>query len=826
MKKFISLLICASLLSFFVPAAFCLAEDDDLASYVSTDDFSTSAGNGKWGEVWSAQLFSNSQGAYTNMTCTCNGDKEWCNGWNGNWTAFTVSGDKLQATKDVNSADWASRTFTAPVAGTVTLTSEQCQATSATSFKFRIVLESKSGEKRTLFPADATEDKSYAEYSGWGIVDAICIDGVEVSAGDKIHYELSRSGSNASAAVLPFVSTVTYTEYTQEGDTVVYDPAENYTNTSGDGTWGEVWSAQLCSAAGNEYSNMRFTHGDAYCNGFNGNWKGFLVSASTMQTAATQSEDSAVRTFTAPMDGIVTLGKCEFQETGGGAAGVRITIARQNGNTETVWPKPSDSGVEDGYKVFAAWEWVTQPAIRNLAVARGDKIHFEGKKKSADAKSSKFAWSSTVTYTDYTEYVEPLPGDKRIFRASDSYSDEENGDNVWRWQFYDVSEAEYKDLTYHIGSNSGFGDYNEETGEYNAGTSWNEVNNAQGVSVGRKILRPTVQPGAATNEEKDGNARVRRDYAVRTFTAPSKGNVSIGTSEGWLEGLTANFGTHLRIMYHPASGGESIQIWPEEPGWLNVIGKYPFAPIEIDLNKDDRLTFENAFIYSAGGQSPWYSKAYWDPVVEYNTILPVMVSAEPADGAADLPLNLEHIFTFDNEIAEVAAKDIKVYIISGTGEIEECDAFCKTVITEGCNVGFILGGLKPYTGYLVKIQNVRYGNLSEETGAEQAISFTTGSIVNINSLTYSDGKVICEINNSADTAAAAAVLAAVCKGTESKYTIETMYYSVRNDIGEDDRIEVSVNVPDGSDYFIKAIVLEDMEKARAYTPVKVLRGGT
>lgn len=824
MKKFISLLICVSVLSLFMPAVFFAAEDDDLTAYVSTEDFSISSGDGVWGKVWSAQLCSDSQGTYTNMTYTCNGDTEWCNGWPGNWTAFTVSGNKLQATKDTNSADWAVRTFTAPMAGKVNLTSEQCQATSATAFRFRIVLENESGEKRTLFPTETADGKNYADYSGWGIVDGISIESVEISAGDKIRYELSRSGTQASPAVLPLVSTVTYTEYSQEGETVVYDPAENYTNTSGDGTWGEVWSAQLYSAAESDYSNMRHTHGDSYCSGFPGNWNGFLVSAGAMQMAAAQTEDSAVRTFTAPMDGIVTVGKCEFQETGGGAAGVRITITRKNGNTVTVWPRPSDSGVEDGYRVFTAWGWVTQPAIRNLAVARGDKIHFEGKKKSADAKLSKFAWSSTVTYTEYTEYVEPKPGDKRIFRASDSYSDEENDDDVWRWQFYDVSAAEYKDLTYRIGSNSGFGDYNEETGGYDSGTSWNEVNNSNGVAVGKKIMRPTVQPGNPMSDETDGYARVRRDYAVRTFTAPSKGNVSIQTTEGWLEGLTEDYGTHLRIMYHPAGGGEPVQIWPEEAGWLNVAGRRSFEPIEMDLNKNDRLTFENAFIYSKSGQSPWYSKAYWDPMVEYNTILPVMVGAEPEDGAAEIPLNLKHILTFDNEIAEVSAEDIKVYAING-GETEECDAFCKSVTTEGNEVGFTFGGLKPYTGYLVKIKNVRYSNLSGEEGAEQAIAFTTGPVVNVNSLKYSGGKVICEINNSADTAASAAILAAVCRGTESKYTIEKMYYDVRNDIGADDRMEVSVELPGGSDYFIKAVVLEDMKKACAYTPVKVLRGG-
>ncbi|MGN0149295.1 MAG: hypothetical protein ACI4C7_03490, partial [Clostridia bacterium] len=103
------------------------------------------------------------------------------------------------------------------------------------------------------------------------------------------------------------------------------------------------------------------------------------------------------------------------------------------------------------------------------------------------------------------------------------------------------------------------------------------------------------------------------------------------------------------------------------------------------------------------------------------------------------------------------------------------------------------------------------------------ITFTTGPEVNVGEAKYANGKVSVPVNNPYKENKTATLIAAVCKGTECKYSIEKTYYITRRDIGANDVIETEAELPSGSDYFIKAIVMEDMQKVRAYAPASIIR---
>lgn len=184
---------------------------------------------------------------------------------------------------------------------------------------------------------------------------------------------------------------------------------EFFSTSAGDGTWDNgVWSAQLMNDADSDYVNMNNSNGSwSYCDKYSGHWNGFNVSGSVLQTTEDISVDtSAVRTFTAPMTGTVTINESIVK---GGASDTYIRIVKEdaNGNITSVWPVNRAEWPYNGYNYSYAWIDVIQPEISNIMLNAGDKLHFEMKKQYENDSMTSVTWENGITYTDYP--IEELP---------------------------------------------------------------------------------------------------------------------------------------------------------------------------------------------------------------------------------------------------------------------------------------------------------------------------------------------------------------------------------------------------------------------------------
>ncbi len=595
---------------------------------------------------------------------------------------------------------------------------------------------------------------------------------------------------------------------------------DSFDTSSGNGSWGEVWQAETFNSQTGTYSNAAGIYNGAFANdGWTWNnalIKGDMLTVAQGDLALTQHP---VRAFVAPEAGTVKIAASEIVHN----TDAKKIILRIKQNDTELWSNEVN------------WYGSTQQPELTADVAQGDKIRFEVIQLESRAWGYDINWVSAVSYTDGsaseptpdpTPDATPMPDDdsRRVYRASDSYSTVQNGDNIWKWQSYVVSTGEYTDLTNVTESQLNFGPYDPAAGEYTYDTSWTAGTDWRWVSVGKKSMRISVDPGDPTSEETDGMMKVRRDHAVRTFTAPKRGTASIGADGGILNAHNTVNGTHVRIMLLPADGSGAVQIWPADTDYENIVGEYTFEPIEVSLEKGDRLTFENVFKYIQGGCSPWDTVIDWDPVIEYKTVYPVLVSAKPENGAADVPLNYNHTVTFDKALSPVSADNVAVYKLTPDGEKEECGAVCAYAEANGETISFGLDGLEPYTSYIAVIDGILISGLDAENECSQELTFTTGQAINIGEASYSGGVVSCAINNPYDEPLSATLMAAVCRGTEDKYTIEKTYFVSRDDIGANDTLEAAVPDMD-TDCFIKAVVLEDMQSARAYSAPVILKGG-
>ena len=254
------------------------------------------------------------------------------------------------------------------------------------------------------------------------------------------------------------------------------------------------------------------------------------------------------------------------------------------------------------------------------------------------------------------------------YQASADFSGTENPkpDSPWRWQFYDWDgeggeRARYVDLQYKKGN--AFSDGNEtiswvnhpvlsmwDGGGGDNGYDWGNCS----VYLGAKLMQSdtaNVVNGWQHNESEQWGD-IRRDYPVRTFTAPETGTVKIGTAEtmktmaenvikdennqeiGRENVLNPGAMTNVRIMRLPVDGGEPVRVWPAAgwQGWQQVQGEYTFEEILVTLNKGDQLTFENAYkfknIENFQYNEPINTRLLWDPVVEYVTVTDSYISSQ------------------------------------------------------------------------------------------------------------------------------------------------------------------------------------------------------
>ena len=389
--------------------------------YNSTDNFSTASGDGTWDDgIWSAQVLSNSSGAYTNLKYTCANATEWCSGKTGNWDATVVSGSKIQAEAGGTSEDWGVRTFTAPEKGTINLTSEACaESDGGAAFYFRIVLENSCGIKRTLFP----ESGDYGTYYPWGTVDAINIENIAVDKNDKIRYEIRRWGTSAKHATLPLVSTITYTEITEIDEyqfKTEYSSDENFKiEENVNGIWDGVWQGANYSTGYDRYAPLTtivtvYTRlapkNGMYSDATHANSS--AVAGSVMKTKNGGSTDLVVNSFLVPRDGLVSIAPGILRRhkdlTLGNPAGqsgeddatsvkVRIRVTRYaTGETELLWPLNSEDGFAHG--AVGKGDYLSTPELL-VHVNWGDKIRFEFTEDPKSNNSQYFIWKQSVRYS-------------------------------------------------------------------------------------------------------------------------------------------------------------------------------------------------------------------------------------------------------------------------------------------------------------------------------------------------------------------------------------------------------------------------------------------
>lgn len=783
-------------------------------TYISNEKFNTSTADGKWdGGIWSAMCYVQDWWSYSSLTDVTDG--KYNLGWLENGLA-RVDGSTLET--DTITDNFTARAFTVPKDGIIRIEKTEITNKSASASKFQIRSKpNDSTDLNTLLRSSEIEANGKAEQAAIEL---------SVKAGDIIYFEAATASAGTGVTV-EWINTLKYIdEFTpvptpsptpkptpepplEEG---TYKSSHNFIPEDGSGVWESVWSAEIYNSADRTYTDAKTEYSGGYAEN-NTDAKQPVVYGNKMKVTGEDTPNKhPVRKFTVPKDGKLRILESEITHKTWEEVQYNIKL-----NDTVIWTEAySDSSVK-----------LIQPEQRLQDVKEGDVIRFEAILKEGTSYGYEQLWENTILYWDGTEPTPtpiptPMPDpdfNKTLYRASDSWSMEENGDNVWKWQSYNVTSKTYEDLTKTMESNLSMGD------DWSDGPVWIAGDDWRWTAVGKYTMRATVDPGDPTTEETSGDFKVHRDYPVRTFTSPKNGTVSIQAPDNKILAKDETTGTHIRIMCQRADGSKPIQIFPnaEETDWLNIKGEYNFEPIEFELNAGDKLMFENAFIWKEGGYSPWNTYVQWDPIVEYKTISPKLTGVIPADGAENIALNAEHILNYDGALADISADKLTVYEVNSEGENIKSDAVCSSIAVDGSSVKFVLDGLKPYTKYEAKLDGICYFGFDAKNEKSETITFTTGPAVNIGEAKYENGKVSVPVNNPYKENKTATLIAAVCKGTESKYSIEKTYYITRRDIGANDVIETEAELPSGSDYFIKAVVMEDMQKARAYAAASIIR---
>ena len=605
---------------------------------------------------------------------------------------------------------------------------------------------------------------------------------------------------------------------------LVYQSSENFSISSDDGTWdGGVWAAKMVDPETDEVIAITETvelrdgmGADAeQASAFQASAGGQAVSAYRIMPAPRNNVDNftynAAKVFTAPKDGsvIISCGGDKIQTTDGSGPSVRIR-KMSDGSFTQVWP--SSGSQKLGWADFNG----KHDDIR-LTIKKGEKIYFEGLRNpnGRDHMWSFIYWDPKVTYQSGGDEPDvPIDDDKTEYLASDSFSLTRNGDSNWKWQYYSIEDKEYRDLEFTHSQLPLFGKDDENA------PAWTSLDTSnRGVSVGAYGMRCSVIPDTATSEEQ--TMKIARDYAVRTFTATKRGEVTIGAEGDTIHCYDTNNGTYLRIMQYVAETGETKQLWPSE-SWENVAGYYNFEPIEVSVNFGDKITFENAFWWKRMGASPWNTAIHWNPRIKYEKVYPILMKVSTENGAVDVPLNNEFVLSYDKAINSVNAENVSVFVKNTDGETVAADGVSAETVTDGKDLTVKFSGLVPYTEYSAEVGGIGYVE-GDGSATVEKFSFTTGPEVNTEEITYENGTVTAMINNPSGEPKRAALLVLVCRGTESLYTAERAYYSQRSDIGANDKLEIKVDLPAGC--FIKAVIMNGIGEAKPYRKVCIIGKG-
>ena len=478
----------------------------------------------------------------------------------------------------------------------------------------------------------------------------------------------------------------------------------------------------------------------------------------------------------------------------------------------------SESNIEISGILNDGSELKKTPYVNNTELSADNKtvtFSFSNLEKGASytvtLKNMDFTGMDAGTFEYSFTFNTKKPASSISYKASDAYSETTNDNTIWKWQ-YRNDYINYVDL-----DKTGWAKVAVNSGEtkVSADKSWVINDYGYGFALSKYVM--------VGGNIADGNSTSNSDTAVRTFIAPKSGYIQIGASDAdgnskiWSNLSRVNTpGASVSVKKTDADDEQYLKtktIWPEngtayqfkwDASNPEECRQLDFEPIIVKVNAGDKLHFEA----SAKGGNWWGMVVYWDPVVSYKSVFPEAYDKNFEDGGTYVP-NYKYSMEFDDDMEALSADDITI----------DNGASVKSVDLEGSKrITFSFDGIKEGVKYTVTVNGLRYDSVSDSTLSEPyTFSFVGGGKVEIKDarlgaahLKKGENKVFVTVNNSAAEKCSASVLACVMKGTADNYEVESVGYATRNDIGENDTMSISVNLPDEKDRFIRVFVVKSV----------------
>lgn len=363
-------------------------------------------------------------------------------------------------------------------------------------------------------------------------------------------------------------------------------------------------------------------------------------------SVATQSEpkqnanNRIVKSFTAPRSGNVCISATDMSgdakiynqklsSTNPYGAVVNILKWAPDGTNTTIWTHTfaynANTTPVDGVEVLD---------FENMCIYmnKGEQLWFMvSGATGGSAYAKQVFWIPVVSYYDTDE----VSAD-RIYKATDAWSmdsgNKYNGHNEWKWEQYDATGAssQFVELTSFRKDKARFGQVPTDASTDNlTGPSWEQsASNSNLAGVGQYWMTPRA--------DQNSSADIKKNHAVsRSFTAPLTGTVTLSAEDVTPDGIVHAYGgspdpsqnapSYLRITKN------GKQIWPKYGAEYKISATTTFAqdapisPVALTINQGDVIRFE---AYNGSGDVGWGKRVWWRPQVEYTYIEPASLTAE------------------------------------------------------------------------------------------------------------------------------------------------------------------------------------------------------
>lgn len=364
------------------------------------------------------------------------------------------------------------------------------------------------------------------------------------------------------------------------------------------------------------WSNYAFmVNPDEWINPVDGKTPAY-ISKTHITTGYWNNQYTMTKGFTAPRDGVVRvynaapLRSVDYVD-GENHSGVYIRITRNTiknavlDYTQIVKGEKNCTTDENNITTYNMEPF-------ELEIKAGETLYFEVRDK--DCKTSPWTgivqWNPCVSYILEEDYELP-----ESYRASDYYTKVSAENGPWACQYY-TNGTGYADMKQTCSWVAGHSD--DGTGQ---GTAWIEQDgNGKYIALSAAVGKYYMNPERNVAGEYDPKVTVR---AVRTFTAPHSGKITITADDGngnsrILGTSKSSEGAYVRVMY------KGRMVWPMTSG-LNGeripagdgtnAGYLDADAFTLDVKKGDKIYFEvhNGRIF----YNYWEKRTYWNPVVTY-----------------------------------------------------------------------------------------------------------------------------------------------------------------------------------------------------------------